>query len=777
VPFSPECVCTTNVNNGLRYSTHLNCSGHDDQFVKFPTEVGSKGQYSDNLCGLTFNDMLTFRGDVNQDWLNTSMLTSVLNANVSGSPAFPGLYSILKGSNPQPPETVILDLIGNGDFHYYWLGPDENIYAKENHYAPADTRNIYLLDRISPWTHYGWKPSQITHYAQVNDPVQYAQGYPGKPIPQRTSKLLKVTMTVGAVATSYFDNNTSTIKFLTLSDYHFPPSRSNNAWKCSYTLYFPYDSAAPGNVTNTQIAALNRPETQFSQARWTVANSRFTYRKVRNPLTGTYKEYKEAYIGPQGYNVIDSIKWFYTSAAEVVNRPRVNGCVFAVARKRNAEQYPNAPTPNFPTNATIEEGTIKVVRSGRRNLLNETIEELSQTATSADLAANNLRQQFSTAYNNVLNAASTTYTDQAAAAESNAIPTTAYYNPYVNGMSGVYRILSKYNVKLNRSYLASLDHQNGLLNGVPSFWKRVNSQSDKRYYNMLEPGASAKWYQEMTVGSYSPWGGDLEVADAAGNRQSTLYGYGGTVPVANVRNSEWNNSLYESFEDVTDSMKFLNFFQNPLRAAVRTGHPRMFRSKAAKHTGEWGLGIIQQGIGVRVPIQPAVPATFPARAVSPFFFRPGKKYILSFWQSAAQNTANLSAPGMVSVEINGNVQSVYAKSPVIDGWVLYEGEISIPSFPASAFPVNSYLNLAPGTVDDIRILPAEANMKCYVYYPTNRKLAAVLDENHMSSLFEYDAEGKLVRVKKETEKGILTLNESRSSVHTIWTGSPVNLKN
>ncbi|MGK4569023.1 hypothetical protein [Flavobacterium sp. 3HN19-14] len=40
---------------------------------------------------------------------------------------------------------------------------------------------------------------------------------------------------------------------------------------------------------------------------------------------------------------------------------------------------------------------------------------------------------------------------------------------------------------------------------------------------------------------------------------------------------------------------------------------------------------------------------------------------------------------------------------------------------------------------------------------------AELDENNYATFYEYDKEGGLVRVKKETERGVQTIKESRSS--------------
>lgn len=65
--------------------------------------------------------------------------------------------------------------------------------------------------------------------------------------------------------------------------------------------------------------------------------------------------------------------------------------------------------------------------------------------------------------------------------------------------------------------------------------------------------------------------------------------------------------------------------------------------------------------------------------------------------------------------------------------------------------------------DDVRIFPADGSMKCYVYDPTNLRFVAELDERHFATFYEYDNEGNLVRVKKETERGIKTLKETRQN--------------
>jgi hypothetical protein len=41
---------------------------------------------------------------------------------------------------------------------------------------------------------------------------------------------------------------------------------------------------------------------------------------------------------------------------------------------------------------------------------------------------------------------------------------------------------------------------------------------------------------------------------------------------------------------------------------------------------------------------------------------------------------------------------------------------------------------------------------------------AELDERNYATFYEYDEEGKLIRVKKETEKGVMTIQENRDNI-------------
>jgi hypothetical protein len=45
-----------------------------------------------------------------------------------------------------------------------------------------------------------------------------------------------------------------------------------------------------------------------------------------------------------------------------------------------------------------------------------------------------------------------------------------------------------------------------------------------------------------------------------------------------------------------------------------------------------------------------------------------------------------------------------------------------------------------------------------------QRLMTELDANHYATFYEYDEDGQLIRVKKETERGVLTIQEGRNNV-------------
>lgn len=152
--------------------------------------------------------------------------------------------------------------------------------------------------------------------------------------------------------------------------------------------------------------------------------------------------------------------------------------------------------------------------------------------------------------------------------------------------------------------------------------------------------------------------------------------------------------------------------------------------------------------------------------VSSFSPMPGR-YVVSAWvkeSNAPQSTTNYTKPYLkVSFAGAANSFNLFPSGKIIDGWQKIDSIITIPT---GASSINIGLKVTSGDAyfDDIRFFPIDGSMMSYVYDPVSLKLMAQLDERNYATLYEYDEEGKLIRVKKETEKGIMTIQENRDNI-------------
>ncbi|WP_300570699.1 choice-of-anchor J domain-containing protein [Flavobacterium sp.] len=103
------------------------------------------------------------------------------------------------------------------------------------------------------------------------------------------------------------------------------------------------------------------------------------------------------------------------------------------------------------------------------------------------------------------------------------------------------------------------------------------------------------------------------------------------------------------------------------------------------------------------------------------------------------------------------------KGDIIEGWQRIGAKFEVPENAVyMEFELVNESNSVPVFFDDIRIYPIKGSMKSFVYDPETFRLMSELDENNYATYYEYDNEGGLVRIKKETVKGIKTIQETRS---------------
>ncbi|KGO78772.1 hypothetical protein Q763_16730 [Flavobacterium beibuense F44-8] len=149
---------------------------------------------------------------------------------------------------------------------------------------------------------------------------------------------------------------------------------------------------------------------------------------------------------------------------------------------------------------------------------------------------------------------------------------------------------------------------------------------------------------------------------------------------------------------------------------------------------------------------------------------PGGKYWISAWVKEEQNIqVKTYTQGVLKLIFeDGDEQEVanielLPTGDIIDGWQRIAAKFEIPAL-AQVMRIE-LINLSPNIpvyFDDIRVHPLNASMKSFVYDSETFRLMAELDDNNYSTYYEYDNEGGLVRIKKETSKGVKTIQESRS---------------
>lgn len=148
-----------------------------------------------------------------------------------------------------------------------------------------------------------------------------------------------------------------------------------------------------------------------------------------------------------------------------------------------------------------------------------------------------------------------------------------------------------------------------------------------------------------------------------------------------------------------------------------------------------------------------------------------KRYVMSTWVKEGVSDCNCTdyLTNSIDITINGSTTllpegNAKPSGNIIEGWQRYEFEFIIPSN-AQSLQVKLKNNGGQyAFFDDLRIHPFNANLKSFVYHPENLRLSAELDENNYASFYEYDDDGTLVRVKKETKDGIKTITETRSAL-------------
>lgn len=388
------------------------------------------------------------------------------------------------------------------------------------------------------------------------------------------------------------------------------------------------------------------------------------------------------------------------------------------------------------------------------------------------------------------------------------------FNPYTSGYLGRWQVWKEYQYNIPRTYNTQPVNQpnaknDGVFASYTPFWKYATTT---RWIPNDATTGFDRWVinNENTV--FSPEGNLLESKDAIGVFHAQRYGYNHTMQILKASNAKVSEVGFDSFEEFTTIYPSLNYlsptasFANDhlqFNAQVnQPGKPIIDGTQA--HMGRFSLGFAPNAslsfsctvnkMGDYISTHPTFiyPSNlvyltrcgFPNNIDAPqshtgllMNFAGGKKYIASFWVKA--NTPALDYTPAFNVSLTyftplpvpstANILPTIIKSPIINGWQKFDYEFVIPgSFsqvPNPPFDIFNFVVTAQAGIsfDDFRIQPYNSSMTCTVYDPFQLRPWAQLDDRNYATIMEYDNQGMLVRKKKETEKGIFTLQETRKS--------------
>jgi hypothetical protein len=155
----------------------------------------------------------------------------------------------------------------------------------------------------------------------------------------------------------------------------------------------------------------------------------------------------------------------------------------------------------------------------------------------------------------------------------------------------------------------------------------------------------------------------------------------------------------------------------------------------------------------------------------------GQRYWLSAWVKEDRTTLPMTYSNLyVGVSFDESATIAYTFYPtgnIIDGWQRVIGEFKVPMNASNFELILGNNDESIGAYfDDIRVHPFNSSMKSYVYDPETLWLTSELDDNNYATFYEYDKEGQLIRIKKETARGVMTIQESRTRTQKSETSQP-----
>ena len=408
---------------------------------------------------------------------------------------------------------------------------------------------------------------------------------------------------------------------------------------------------------------------------------------------------------------------------------------------------------NNPINSLPSNGNYQVYNSGAKNLLSASAGQV--VTWNKNPLSNGNKINFGR--NSILNSSAVEYFDDAVMyCDSCSILLSRYgKNVFLSGIKG--------NWKPKKTWFYLTERTSGnISSGITNIREQGLFKNYKDFWNPPVAGLtinwtldSANWEWKEKVNLVDADGLIIETEDRIGRKVASLLGYNNTLITAQTYNAAYNEVFFEGFEDYHFS--YCPNIKFSASAEI---------NNAESHTGKYSIKVSDYFIFTIMPPDSIYGphSKYCTNCIGGFFPEKNKKYIFSCWVKVDKQQPVLSCSDASAV-ISGatTLATLNPQGPVIEGWQRIEGTFITPE---NSNYISIKLKKGDATTyyDDIRIFPADANMVSNIYDDLNLRNTFTLDENNYFTKYEYNNQGELIRIKKETEKGIITLKESNSAL-------------
>lgn len=371
-------------------------------------------------------------------------------------------------------------------------------------------------------------------------------------------------------------------------------------------------------------------------------------------------------------------------------------------------------------------------------------------------------------------------------------------NPYLKGVLGKWRPDRNWTFLSERksSMINPGDNpdlrNDGTLMGFGQFWTYDSNQES---WNSPAASTTGPWQYVTHITEYDENGVSIEETNALDIPSAAVYGFDGMVPIAVGQNASYSEIAFDGFEDYNYKKTFSG--SNPLQRTTDFSQKCVYephygfvnlsdglfahRTTEQKHSGKHSLEVDPVTLGQNyLSLSYDVASSLDLGALNtPFELGEGdcfsrlsleaeQDYTLSAWLKEEVNQPDGFQNAHIKLSFVGSGQPdeiFYATGNLVEGWQRAIAHFTVPTNTTEVIIRYQTDAGVKAWFDDFRLHPKDGALVTYVYEPLSLRLTAVQDQNNYSSFYEYDAEGNMVRVKKETDKGLVTLQENR--VHVV----------